>query len=143
MNLVPRDSIFDFNRLFDDFFTPATATVRGNNSGFFSPAVDVVERDDGYTLKLDLPGVKKEDVDVQLLDGTLTIEASRSDENTEEKDGTVIRRERRTGRFVRSFAVGREVTEKDITASFRDGVLEVTVPKVAERTPERNRIAIQ
>ncbi|MGB5325620.1 MAG: Hsp20/alpha crystallin family protein [Pseudomonadales bacterium] len=143
MNLISRDSIFDLSRVFDDFFTPSALPGRNAENGFFSPAVDVVEKEDGYTLKLDLPGVKKEDVNLQLRDGMLTIEASHSDENTEEKDGKVIRRERRTGRFARSFSVGRNIAESDISAAFKDGVLEVSLPKVPERTPESNRIAIK
>ncbi|MBT8140252.1 MAG: Hsp20/alpha crystallin family protein [Gammaproteobacteria bacterium] len=141
MNLIPRESIFDLNRVFDDFFSPAAAQ-RGSRE-FFSPAVDVHENEQGYTVKLDLPGVKKEDVNVQLQDGLLTIEASHDAESSEEKDGKVIRKERRTGRFSRSFSVGKEISQSDVNAGFENGVLSITLPRVSETTPETRRVEIK
>ncbi len=144
MNLVPRDSIFDIDKFFDNFFTPSQYARRGGTgeNTFFAPAVDIHDNDSNYTIKVDLPGVKKEDVNVQLHDGVLTIEASHSEENEEKKDGKVVLKERRTGKFMRSFSLGPEVHDEDINAKFNDGVLEVTVPKASEKVPARKQINV-
>ena len=141
MNLIPRDSIFDFEKLFDNFFAPNQFTPRSENN-YFSPAVDIHDNNNSYSIKMDLPGIKKEDVHVQLHDGILSIEASHDDENEEKKDGKIIRKERRTGRFIRTFSLTGEVNDDDIDAKFNDGVLEVTIPKVAEKKSTRKQITV-
>jgi len=79
---------------------------------------------------MDLPGVKKEDVQAELKNGYLTVTASTDSKKEEkEKDGAYIRRERYTGSFRRSFYVGKEVTLEDIRAKFENGVLKIDVPK--------------
>jgi len=79
---------------------------------------------------------------VHVHEGVLTIEAETQQEDKEEKEGRIIRQERRYGRFMRSFNLGGEVTEADIKASFKDGILKLEAPKVAEKVPERRRIKI-
>jgi len=142
MNLVTRDSVFDIDKFFDNFLAPGPYTRRSADSSFFSPAVDIHDNDENYSIKVDLPGVKKEDVKVQLHDGVLSIEASHSDESEEKKDGKVVLKERRTGKFLRSFSLGADVHEEDINAKFDDGVLNVTVPKARERAPASKQIAV-
>ena len=139
---MTRDSIFDVDKFFDNFLTPNPYTRRGGETSFFSPAVDIHDNEKDYSIQVDLPGVKKEDVNVQLHDGTLTIEASHSEENEEKKDGKVVLKERRTGNFMRSFSLGSEVHEEDINAQFKDGVLNVTIPKLKEKAPARKQIAV-
>ncbi len=140
MSLIPRDSLFDLDNLFGHFFSPSM--TKELSSGFFSPRVDIKEAKDKYEIIADLPGVEKEDLSVTLENGVLTIEASTSKEDVEEKEGRVIRKERRSGKYMRSFNLGAEVHEGDIEASFKNGVLSLSVPKAEEVVPEPRQIEI-
>ena len=113
----------DVSRLLDGFFTEPSG-------GFsrFLPAVDVEETSEEYVLRADLPGIQQKDVKVTLLNDTLTIRGERTDER--EKKGRNFRRiERSTGSFERSFTFGAAVKNEGVKAQYRDGVLEVHVPK--------------
>ena len=105
---------------------------------------DIREQDNGYEIDIDLPGFKKEDVELTLENGVLSIAAGQdlNKETKDEKTGKVIRQERFAGRMSRSFYVGDNVTEKDITAKMENGVLSLTVPKVGPKLPEKKTIAI-
>jgi HSP20 family protein len=98
-------------------------------------ALDIVEEKEQYVLKADLPGISKEDIKVSLENGILTIAGERKSE-TEEKDKQVHRVERSYGRFVRSLNVGTNVDESKIRASYKDGVLQLTVPKTEASKPK-------
>ena len=142
MSLVPRGSFFDVDKFFDDFWAPA----RRENStvgSFFAPRVDIKEMKDHYEISAELPGVKKDQISITLDDGVLTLEAEMNQEDKEEKDGKVIRQERRYGKYSRSFNLGGNVNEADISASFEDGILKVKAPKAAEVIPQQRRIDIQ
>lgn len=102
---------------------------------------DVMESNNGYKLQAELPGFKKEDIHIDLNGEQLTISAQHSEENKEEKDN-YIRRERKFGSFSRTFNVSGIETSK-IQASYKDGILELTLPKAAPAVPTSNRIAIQ
>ncbi len=141
MNLIPRSSFSEFDSMFDNFF-PTMRYAPKNADSLFVPHVDIAEFEDKYAIKADLPGVKKEDIHVTLLDGVLTLEASHSEESEEKKAGKVIRRERRTGSYARSFTVGKGVTERDIIANYTDGTLTLTVPKAAEKADVTKKIDI-
>ncbi len=123
--------------VFDDFFgssfVPAT---RGTTSAAATMKADITETDKGYRIDMDLPGYSKNDVQAELKDGYMTITAEHNTQN-EEKDtnGKVIRRERFQGVCRRSFYVGDAVTENDIKAKFKDGVLTLDIPK-KEKEPE-------
>ncbi len=93
----------------------------------WTPAVDIEEKDGKYVLKAELPGLKKEDIHVELKDGYLTLRGERNMEH-EDKKKNYHRIERAYGSFERSFRVPDTVKEKDIHASFKDGILELTVP---------------
>lgn len=140
MNLVPRRSMFDFDDLFD-LWSP----VRGAEAakGAFMPRVDIKDKKDCYEISAELPGVKKEDVHITLHNGLLTIEAETRQEDKEEKDGKLIRQERRYGRFMRSFDVGADLKDADINAAFKDGVLTVIAPKLEAKVPETRRIEVR
>lgn len=138
MQLVPRDS---FSGLIDSLFNAGNLEIAEFN-GFFTPSVDIEEHDDGYLLKADLPGVRKEDISVTLENGILTLSAERSEEKEDKSKGKVIRRERRSGSYTRSFSVGDGVSEEDIQASFNDGVLTIKMPKPREAKSGTRRIAI-
>ena len=128
----------DFD-LFDDVFgVPMFSSDRIMRT-------DVEESDDHYTLKMDLPGYQKEDVTVSLNRGNLTISAKRNTSKDEKDDrGNILRQERFTGNCSRTFSVGTDVKDTDIHASFKDGILTVTVPKVEQKKelPEHNYITI-
>ena len=129
----------DFD-LFDDVFgVPMFSSDRIMRT-------DVEESDDHYTLKMDLPGYQKEDVTVSLNRGNLTISAKRNTSKDEKDDrGNILRQERFTGNCSRTFSVGTDVKDTDILASFKDGILTVTVPKVEQKKelPEHNYITIE
>ncbi|MCM1180306.1 MAG: Hsp20/alpha crystallin family protein [Clostridium sp.] len=121
--------------LLDDFFGfPKERYVKTNNTGLMQ--TDISESDDNFSLVMNLPGFKKEDVKAELKDGYLTINAS-TNTSREEKDdnGTYIRKERYSGSCSRSFYIGEAVTQEDIKAKFEDGTLKITVPK-KEQKPE-------
>ena len=108
---------------------------------------DVKEKKDGYEMEVDLPGFSKDEVKLSLEDGYLTIEASKGlDKDEQEKDtGKYIRRERYAGACQRSFFVGEDITQEDIKAEFKHGILKIFVPKkeIKERVPENKYIAIE
>ncbi len=106
---------------------------------------DVREKDDDYEVIIDLPGFKKEDIKVELENGYLTIGASKGyDKDENNKKGKLIRQERYAGSMTRSFYVGENVKHEDVNATYRHGVLTLTIPKKSiEKVPEKNLIAIE
>ena len=106
---------------------------------------DVRETENTYELDIDLPGFKKEDVQVQLENGTLTIAAAKSlDKNEQDEKGRYLRQERYTGQCSRSFYGGDQVKAEDLSAKFEDGILRISMPKVPQRQlPQKNLIAIE
>lgn len=109
----------------------------GDNGGAFAPAVDVSETENEYHVRADLPGVKKDDLDISIQDGMLTINAETREEKKEEKEGRVIRQERRYGKFVRSMRLGDAVNVGNIKASYKDGVLDLVLPKTEKVKPKK------
>lgn len=140
MSLVPKDSLFDLDNLFHHFWSPSVS--KDFSADFFSPRVDIKEKKGRYEITADLPGVDREDVSVTLDNGVLTIEASTEKESTEEEDGKVLRKERRSGKFMRSFNLGADVKESDISANFKNGVLKLTVPKTEPQKEQPAKINI-
>ena len=100
---------------------------------------DVRENADGYEVEIELPGFKKDQIEIELKEGVLTISAARE----EESEGKFIRRERYTGSSARSFYVGKNVTESDIRASLSDGVLCLSIPKMDRKKPEKHMVKIE
>lgn len=107
----------------------------------WAPEIDVFERDNRLITKIDLPGMKKEDVKVEVTDGQLVVSGERKAE-TEEKKDNVYRCERSYGSFYRSVALPEGAKLEDVKASFADGVLEVSVPlpAIAETKPRTVKI---
>jgi len=139
MSLIPRN-FSDLDSLFDNFFAPTAWKSEQNQ--FFAPKVDIKDNKDHYLISAELPGVKKEDIHISLQQGVLTLEAEVKQEDKEEKDGKIIRQERRYGRIQRSFTVGNTVHESDISASFTDGILSIKAPKKAEPEQQSRKIQI-
>jgi HSP20 family protein len=129
----------DFDEVFDEFWRPA----RRDSGGAFAPAVDVTEKADAYHIRADLPGVKKEDLDITFQDGVLSINAETQQEKKEEKDGRVIRQERRYGKFIRSMRLGDAVNPDKIKADYKDGVLDLVVPKAEAVKPKKIEVQVK
>ena len=106
---------------------------------------DVRETEDTYELDIDLPGFKKDEVNLELKDGYLTIQAAKGlDKEEPEKKGKYIRQERYAGACSRSFYVGDAVEPEDVSAKFEDGILTISVPKnVKKQLPKNSAISIQ
>ena len=105
---------------------------------------DVKEEDNQYEVSIDLPGFSKEDINLELNEGYLTISASKNMNNDKnDKKGRLIRQERYSGSMQRSFYVGDQITEEDVKASFKHGVLSLTIPKKEQqKLPEKKHIMI-
>lgn len=123
--------------LFDDFF--------GTNQDSLAMKTDIQEMDGFYQLNMDLPGISKDDIRVELNNGYLSVTASRTNQKEEKDDqGKWIRQERLSGQYSRSFYVGDGIDEKDIKAHFENGELKITVPKVDNRIETNKKyIAIE
>ena len=102
---------------------------------------DIKEQEDGYELEMDLPGFTKDEITAELKDGYLTISASKElDKDEQEKEtGKYIRRERYAGACQRSFYVGEDITEQDIKAEFKHGILKLFVPKKEAQPKVENK----
>jgi HSP20 family protein len=135
-----------FNDIVDDFFkgffVRPVAYGRGGE-GYNAPrvSVDVAEKNGAYVVTADLPGVKKEDIRVDIDGAQVTLTAEVRREQEEKEGERVLHTERSYGKTTRSFALPAEVDEAKAEAKFRDGVLELTLPKKA--AAERKAITIQ
>ena len=125
----------DLDNWFDDDFLT-------EEIGKWAPAVDIEEKDGKYLLKADLPGLKKSDIHLELHDGYLTIKGERKSENEEKKDN-YRRVERTYGTFQRTFKVPDGLTEKDIKAKYKDGVLELTIPTPKAEEPKAIDVKVE
>ena len=144
-------SIFGEN-LFDDMFRDfasfdpfsASDALYGKHARALMKT-DVRETDNSYELDIDLPGFKKDELQLHLQDGYLTISAAKGlDKDEKDKEGHYIRRERYAGQCSRSFYVGENITEEDVHAKYEDGILRLSIPKKdAPKLPERRVIAIE
>ena len=112
--------------LFDDFFTDTM--FNSNTTNVLS--TDIIEKDNGYLLDMEVPGFNKEDLNLELKDGYLTISAEHKTSNDKkDNDGHIIRQERYYGSTKRSFYVGDQITKEDIQAKYYKGILNIFVPK--------------
>jgi HSP20 family protein len=137
MALMVRPEPFsrEVDRFFDAFFGQPERTGRR-----WVPAMDLVEAADHFVLKADLPGLRDEDVKVEVQDGTLTISGERKAEREQNESGW-YRIERSFGSFSRSLTLPEHVDASAISAAFNDGVLELRIPKPEERKPQRIEIS--
>jgi HSP20 family protein len=129
----------EVNRLFGSFLDPHAGVEIGARR--WLPAVDLVEEGDHYVLRADLPGVSQDELKVELEDNVLTLSGERKSEHEERKDG-YYRIERASGSFSRSLTLPEGVDPDAIQARFERGVLEVRIPKPAERKPRRVAIDV-
>jgi HSP20 family protein len=128
------------NELFDDTFGRARTYQPASQSVWY-PAVDILESRDAYLIRAELPGMKKEDFTLEVKDGTLTFGGERKLETPAE--GVEYHKvERPTGRFSRSFYLPRTVQSDRIKANYRDGILEIHVPKAEEAKPRQISVSV-
>jgi HSP20 family protein len=142
-----RDMTSELDRMFEDTGWPAFRwpLLRAKplfEGAPFTPAVDVFEKDNRLFTRVDLPGMKKEDVKVEVTDGQLTISGERKSE-TEEKKEDFYRCERAYGSFYRAVPLPEGVKLEDVKATFTDGVLEVSVPVPAAPKAEVRTVTIE
>ena len=121
-----------FNRLFDDPFFRVGQMDDDAGMGLWNPAVDLYEKDDHFMIKAELPGVDKKDIKIDLQDRLLTLSGERTYDN-EVKEENYYRRERSYGKFQRAFTLPADVDSDKIKAEFKDGVLQIEVPKPEEK----------
>lgn len=144
----------EIDRLFEEFGaapwrSPFRRTVfdiepfwRGEISWGKVPAVDIVETANGYEITAELPGIDEKNVEIKYADGTLTIKGEKKEEKEEKKENYYLS-ERNYGSFQRSFRVPEGVDADKVEASFKNGVLTVTLPKTPEAQKEEKRIEIK
>jgi HSP20 family protein len=133
----------DLSQLFQSFGgvfdSPLEASLEAQFPGGWLPAVDVIDGKDTVTVKAELPGMKKEDIDISLQDGVLTLSGERKGSREEEKGG-VSRSERWFGRFQRSISLPCQVDTKTIKAAYTEGVLTIELAKAEEAKPKQIKI---
>src|SRR5262245_19221956 len=128
------------NDLFDESFGRARA-VPGATAGAWLPPVDIQESKDAYLIRAELPGMKKEDFNLEVNDGTLTLSGERKAETV--KSGVEYHRSERVHvQFSRSFYLPQTVKEDGIKATYREGILEIHVPKVEEAKPRQIAVTV-
>ena len=137
--------------LFDDWFDDFDRQMQHMDRRLYGRnanremKTDVREKEDGYEIDMDLPGFKKDQVELTLENGYLTVTANKGfDKDEKDKQGRMIRQERYAGSMQRSFYVGQNMTEEDVKAHFEDGVLHLNLPKKdARKVPEKKTICIE
>lgn len=134
--LQPSDLLRDFMNLHFPFFPKEKAGMN-----HWSPALDVHDDQDAFTVNLEAPGLKKEDFEISYHDGVLSIAGERRQEK-EAKEKNYFRRERSHGRFTRSVSLPAEIKADDIAATYKDGILTVTLPKAEEAKPKHIKVNV-
>jgi HSP20 family protein len=129
----------EMNRLFNTFFDAPTPG-NGGSLRRWIPAMDLVETDEHFVLKADLPGLTEEDIKIEVEDNVLVLSGERKAEHRDKREG-FVRIERAFGGFRRSLTLPEGVNPETVTATFDKGVLAVRIPKPEERKPRR--VAIQ
>ena len=130
-------NLFDqFNNEINRFLNVAPRQRAANQDRNWMPAVDIREEDDRFVLSADIPGVERKDVEVTMEDGVLTIKGERHAETEEKREG-FHRRERVHGTFLRQFTLPDTVNADNISATVKEGVLHIEIPKQAKPEPRR------
>lgn len=138
MNIIPRDPWFNVDTFFDDLFAHRHLL---DKEAPYKPRIDIIDKDDHYLFVAELPGVEKKDINVNLHNGILTIEAKTYEETTSETE-QIIRKERRAGFFSRSISVGENINADEIKAELNNGLLKLTAPKPEHPIKETHKIDI-
>ena len=132
----------DFDSLFENFLCPMGMVEEAVNEGL-TPRLDVVEHDNEFLLQAEMPGIKKDDIEITLENGVLTISGESKSEKEEREGERIVRQERRYGKYVRSLRLGKEIDEKNVKASYKDGILELVLPKSEEVKPKKISVSVK
>lgn len=130
------------NQLFEDTFTRTKGREEGLGTGMWTPAVDIYETNEAVTVKAELPGLTREQVGIEVKDGLLTLRGERKVEK-EVKEENYHRIERAYGTFLRSFSLPASIDQEKISATLKDGVLELTLPKKEQAKPKQITVAVK
>ena len=155
---IRRDSPFslfqEMDRVFDDMFNdmwwpfgrrsrPLSLIIRDNEPRFRTPLANIHETDKTYNITAELPGINKGDIELTIQDGVLEIKGETEEEKKEEKEGQLIRREYRSSKYYRAFNLPEHIDDDKIEANLEKGILNINIPKVEPKEPERKKIAIE
>jgi HSP20 family protein len=142
MELVRWEPFDSLNKQINDLFGEGFGRSWTNSAlTKWYPAVDILEGKDSYVIRAELPGMKKEDFNLEVKDGTLTLTGERKyEKSAEEVEYRHV--ERVEGKFVRSFSLPQTVKQADIRATYKDGILEIHVPKAEEVKPRQIEVTV-
>jgi HSP20 family protein len=132
----------EINRVFDNFIRGGVQADENFAASYWTPAVDIVEQENEYVVKMELPGVNKDEVKISLESNILTIKGEKKQEK-EEQSKNLHRIERSYGSFQRSFTLPTTVKSDKIDAVFKDGVLSVSLPKAEEAKPKQIEVKVK
>ena len=132
----------EMNKMFDSFFRGGTLDDGSFGASVWTPAVDVAEHEDQFQVKVELPGVSKEDVKITMQENILTIRGEKKQEK-ESKGSNYHRVERSYGSFQRSFTLPTSVKHDKIEAAYNDGILSITLPKAEEAKPKQIDVQVK
>ena len=130
------------NRIFDESFSRTADLDDDISMNAWKPLVDIYETDEAIILKAELPGIKKEDVSVEVKDNVLTLKGVRTEEK-EIKEKNYYRKERAFGTFSRAFNLQHRIQPDKIKARFKDGVLKIEIPKPEEEKPKQITVKVE
>ena len=133
-NINAYNPFYEMERLEKAFFGDSTQPVMFRT--------DISDNGNAYIVESDLPGINKEDIDINIGDGILTVKAERKYESTDENGGKYLRRERAYGSFERSFNIS-DIDAENIDAEFKNGVLVLTLPKKLPEAPKSRRLEVR
>jgi HSP20 family protein len=128
----------EINRMFEQFGKPFGWAAE---AGRYAPAMDIRETDEAYIVEADVPGLRRDDIQLEVADNVLTIKGERKDEK-QEKEKNYHRVERHFGSFVRSVAIPGGIDSSKVSARFDSGVLTVTLPKPEQSRPRRIEVKV-
>jgi len=132
----PRRELFSLNKLFDDFFYPAANSNPRNSTWNWNPVVDIYDNEKNIVIKAEIPGIDKDDIIIDVKGRVLTLKGERTESN-EVKEDKYYRRERSFGTFERVFNLPADVNTENIKATYKDGVLELEIPKPEVEQPKQ------
>ena len=124
------------SRLMDDFFMPSPYFKQESPAWDWNPSVDIYNEDNSIVLKAELPGVEKDNINIDIKDRVLTLKGERSTDN-EVKEDSYYRRERSFGKFERRFALPENVNADEVKADYKDGILRIEIPKPVAEQPKQ------
>ena len=131
----------ELDNLLEGFFRPLRRRTENGVAAGAVPAMDVTERDNEYVIRMDMPGVSREDIDITLAEGVLTVSGEVKRQHEDRAGDRLIREERCYGKLSRSVRLGSHIDDKKVSASYKDGVLELTLPKAEEMKPKKITVA--